>query len=101
MLSAVASALGVPQVQVPAGGGHGEAALRPGGAEVGADEGPASSQQQQRTPYRILLVDDDPATLMAMKHHLVRMRGPVAYQGASARRGCDWGGRVPTLGLLA
>jgi hypothetical protein len=82
MLSAVASALGMPQAQVTAVGG--ETALRPPGAE-GGEEGPGlslSSLQTHRTPYRILLVDDDPATLMAMKHHLVRMRGPVAYQGA-------------------
>jgi hypothetical protein len=36
-----------------------------------------------RSDYRILLVDDDPATLMAMKRHLLRMRGPVQYQGAA------------------
>jgi|APGre2960657444_1045066.scaffolds.fasta_scaffold49856_2 hypothetical protein len=34
-----------------------------------------------RPSYRVLLVDDDAATLKAMKHHLVRMRGPVQYQG--------------------
>lgn len=38
-----------------------------------------------RSDYRILLVDDDAATLMAMKRHLIRMRGPVQYQGAAAR----------------
>ena len=36
-----------------------------------------------RTDYRILLVDDDAATLMAMKRHLIRMRGPVRYQGTA------------------
>jgi hypothetical protein len=41
-----------------------------------------------RSDYSILLVDDDPATLMAMKRHLLRMRGPVQYQGARRGRAC-------------
>ena len=41
-----------------------------------------------RSDYRILLVDDDAATLMAMKRHLIRMRGPVRYQGTARERGC-------------
>ena len=51
---------------------------------VGKDPGdePLNLDEEAKRPrYRILLVDDDPATLMAMKRHLLRMRGPVAYQG--------------------
>ena len=39
-----------------------------------------------RSDYRILRVDDDAATLMAMKRHLIRMRGPVRYQGTTRVR---------------
>lgn len=70
------------------GGGRGTMASVPvsiPGAPVDGDHplpGPTAPSAEARPHYRILLVDDDPATLMAMKHHLVRMRGPVQYQGA-------------------
>lgn len=44
--------------------------------------------QPERPPqqvFRVLLVDDDPATLMAMKHHLARVKAPV-YEGSRRRR---------------
>jgi hypothetical protein len=53
-----------------------------GGGSGGSSVDGAATFSGERTPYRILLVDDDPATLMAMKRHLLRMRGPVQYQGA-------------------
>jgi hypothetical protein len=60
------------------GSGHGLGNLLPPALAI--DDGGASPLT--RSDYRILLVDDDPATLMAMKRHLLRMRGPVQYQGA-------------------
>lgn len=51
-----------------------------GGSAHGAQDA-AAALGIPRTDYRILLVDDDAATLMAMKRHLIRMRGPVRYQG--------------------
>jgi hypothetical protein len=55
----------------------GEAPRMDAGVAAGLGEaGPPPSS------YRVLLVDDDPATLMAMKHHLVRMGGKVKYEGA-------------------
>ncbi len=55
------------------------------GTPRGSLDGATPPDDAARSLYRILLVDDDPATLMAMKHHLVRMRGPVQYQGARRR----------------
>jgi hypothetical protein len=59
-------------------------AVSPRAAAATSGEPPAGpgTEGGERAPFRVLLVDDDPATLMAMKHHLVRMRGPVQYQGA-------------------
>jgi len=57
---------------------------RGGSAQDGAQDA-AAALGIPRTDYRILLVDDDAATLMAMKRHLIRMRGPVRYQGTAAR----------------
>jgi hypothetical protein len=39
--------------------------------------------------YRILLVDDDAATLMAMKQHLLRMKGGVKYQVTTVESAAD------------
>lgn len=57
------------------------------GSHNPADEPLSLDEEAKRPRYRILLVDDDPATLMAMKRHLLRMRGPVAYQGGCP---CAW-----------
>ena len=56
-----------------------------GGSAHGAMDA-ASALGIPRSDYRILLVDDDAATLMAMKRHLIRMRGPVRYQGTTRMR---------------
>jgi hypothetical protein len=61
-----------------------------GGGGSGGSSVDGATFSGERTAYRILLVDDDPATLMAMKRHLLRMRGPVQYQGA--RWFCSVGG---------
>lgn len=62
-----------------------------GGGEASTQDAPPLK------PYRVLLVDDDPATLMAMKQHLVRMRGRVKYEGAYDRRVKE----LPSLTLSA
>ena len=81
MRPSLASTLGSPLCAMSAAP-SGEGLERGGEGRAGAAGGEAASEGL--SSYRVLLVDDDPATLMAMKHHLVRMRGLVKYEGASA-----------------